>query len=117
MTLPVMKPGDRVRITVEGKFRSRADSGMTFVLDGSDAPCGMYFDCLTAPTARVEVLATPIDPDLLLAREVCAEMVVVRDEGLKRVWQIQLRAGDHDDDKEVKIALAAIKSAKAGGKA
>lgn len=104
MTLPTMKAGDRVRITVEGEVRSRADSGMMFTLDGSDAPYGMYFDCLTAPTARVEVLEPPVDPDLLLAREAC-----------QRYWpRLDYVAGIFDDELEVKAALSAIKAARAG---
>jgi hypothetical protein len=71
-----LKPGDRVRITVEGEVTSSASEGFIGLrFDGCKLAETEYcFEIseLTAPTASVTLLPPPIDPDLVLAREVVA---------------------------------------------
>lgn len=63
MTLPTMKPGDRVRITVEGEVKGTDRSRIFVLLDSSTSGMLVRFDGpeLTAPTARVEVLLPSIE--------------------------------------------------------
>lgn len=113
MTLPTMKAGDRVRITVEG-FVNDIDGGRVFMALNNSAshypPTVFHTSELTAPTARVEVLPPPVDPDLVLAREVVAE--VIGSDFPKT--QADFRDGLKDDFADVRIALSAIKAARAG---
>jgi hypothetical protein len=52
----------------------------------------------------------PVDPDLILAREVCAELWI--SEGSPTTAEVY-RRGDNDNHHIVRIALAAIKAADA----
>lgn len=70
MSLPAIKIGDRVRITLEGVVKDDGAGVYSVILDGGGRGETNFCDFeLTAPTARVEVLAPAIDPDLVLARE------------------------------------------------
>ncbi len=112
MTLPTMNPGDRVRITVEGEVISVSGFGVNINADGCELSRSELLITkseLTAPTARVEVLPPPIDPDLVLAREVVAQRYVPSQARL-------IRDGEWDTNEFINIALAAIKASKAGGR-
>lgn len=111
MTLPTMKAGDRVRITAEGEVLGAGPLCVSVQLDGSHSQTDFVPDELTAPTARVEVLPPPIDPDLLLAREWYAQMSC----DIPKL-QRDIAAGVHDGDAQVEAFLAGIKTSKAGGR-
>lgn len=112
MTLPIMKAGDRVRITVEGEVLSTPDHGLRINLDGADQMVTTFYTSeLTAPTTRVEVLPPPVDPDLVLAREWYAQMSC----DIPKL-QRDIAAGVHDGDAQVEAFLAGLKAAKAGGR-
>ena len=120
--LAAMKTGDRVRITVDGEVRDVVSGAVRLKLDGANYgvkaqdTVWIDFDSLTAPTAYVEVLPPPIDPDLLLARD-----------DMPSLEWIQEFANNNAAGAEVGTLawnllcafrrFAAIKAAKAGGKA
>ena len=109
MTLPTMKAGDRVRITVEGEVRQFGAGLYNLILDGGDGEDTNFYETeLTAPTARVEVLPPPVDPDLVLAREVGAQWV-----SLSGREPEDFLSGEMDCGSIVRVALAAIKAARA----
>lgn len=109
MTLPTMKAGDRVRITVEGEVRESDRSRIFVMPDSSTSGQLVRFDTaeLTAPTARVEVLPPPIDPDLVLAREWFKGKYASIGDPLK---------GDYDTEPTLDAYLAGLKASKAGGR-
>lgn len=117
MTLPTMNPGDRVRITVEGEFQERTGSCRYFKLDGEQGSATSFFDSeLTAPTSRVEVLPPPIDPDVLVVREILhahQRAMTPPDSGWGDMSYIK---GSYDDLNDFKAALACFKASKAGGR-
>ena len=111
MTLPTMKAGDDVQLTLRGKVQGTFDGTVHITLDGGRIPTSFSPSELTAPTARVEVLPPPVDPDLLLAREVASGRYE-----MKGPYDLGVLKGLHDDDPHVQIALTAIKASKAGGR-
>ena len=68
-----LKPGDRVRITVEGEISPPYQEGhVSIVLDGAlsgDFNLISHVE-LTAPTASVTLLSPPVDEDVLIVREI-----------------------------------------------
>lgn len=115
MTLPTMKAGDDVQLTLRGKVRVALPSAIRLKLDGAQDTVWISFETLTAPTARVEVLPPPIDPDLVLAREVVIDLYGAI-AGSDKDWPDRVAAGIHDNSDHVRTALAAIKASKAGGR-
>lgn len=111
MTLPTMKAGDRVRITVEGEVDQTLAGSVCVILDGGHVITSFEASELTAPTARVEVLPPPVDPDLVLAREELAKHYKAK--GLT-ITAEQTLSGVRDDEQTIIVALAAIKAARAG---
>jgi hypothetical protein len=70
-------------------------------------------DRITAAAIAAALVRTgwkPVDPDLILAREVCAELWI--SEGSPTTAEVY-RRGDNDNHHIVRIALAAIKAADA----
>ena len=111
MTLPTMNPGDRVRITVEGVCLKSSDYVLQFTLDSaSNVITNFALSELTAPTARVEVLPPPIDPDLVLAREwfKARPNTSFTDEAIDE--------GYCDNQTSIQGFLAGLKASKAGGR-
>lgn len=112
-----LKAGDRVRLTQDVTVKEVTHQGLFYAVSEEPNLFGyINLSELTAPNARVELIPPPVDPDLLLAREVCAtdrRLVSDRSED----WPDAVRNGGFDDGLNVHIALAAIKATKAGGKA
>lgn len=64
-------------------------------------------DFVAKTAAIIAELPAPVDPDLLLAREVAAETASIGD------WSAQVLAGARDNEKPVRCSLAAIKRVRA----
>jgi len=80
-----------------------------FKLDGELGPTtSFYVSELTAPTARVEVIPPPVDPDLVLAREWF--------KGRYPSCLCDPAAGGYDYHDELRAYLAGLKASKAGGR-
>ena len=127
MTLPTMKAGarqmglDELRVmprdtptivTLTGEFIISGCGLPVFLPDGSDGPT-IPLACLSkefAPTARVEVLPPPIDPDLILAREwfKARPNTSFTDEAIDE--------GYCDNQTSIQGFLAGLKASKAGGR-
>ena len=108
MTLPTMKAGDDVQITLRGKVQGTYDGTVHITIDGGRIPTSFSPSELTAPTARVEVLPPPVDPDLVLAREGGAQWV-----SLSGREPEDFLSGVMDCGSIVRVAVAAIKAGRA----
>lgn len=96
-----LKPGDRVRVTLEGEI----DGDGEFPIPGDT---GRYLFAENLAHATITRLPPPADPDLILARKVVADRARADFPSYAR----EIERGDGDDGGEVQTALAAIKAAK-----
>jgi hypothetical protein len=95
-----LKPGDRVRVTLEGVV----DDDGEFSAGESPLLGNRWLSMDVLAHATITRLPPPVDPDLLLARKVCAKQFPSEADAYGR--------GAYDSGGFMGVALAAIKLAK-----
>jgi len=55
-----IKPGDRVRVTCEGRFEANFSHGLHLILDGHAGPHGFMAENVAAPTFQIERIEPPV---------------------------------------------------------
>jgi len=101
-----LKPGDSVEVTLRGTFCYMREGRMEVLWrDGIGSRCINASELAHATIVR---LPPPVDPDLILAREVCAAR-----QPTTAAIQADYRSGRSDGSASVALALAAIKAADA----
>ena len=106
-----LKPGDEIEVTIRGRcappnFGDQKTVETIWFCPGTEKGFAVALRYLTHAT--ITRLPPPVDPDLMLARKVVADMNRVNFPAYAR----EVERGEGDDGREVTIALAAIKAAK-----